>query len=147
MTHPGRTGHGSIFLRLVCRVQHGISRFPHIVAGRTHHILQLGEQLGQLGGHGINLVGRELHLAGSGFQHLGGLLGQLRSPLLGDPLHPLGAAVSLQLGLTGHGGFGLGLAIARAIVQNHRGNIICRSQEGLNRFSVTLPILRQKGAQ
>ena len=44
-------------------------------------------------------------------------------------------------------GFGLGLAIARAIVQNHRGNIICRSQEGLNRFSVTLPILRQKGAQ
>lgn len=44
-------------------------------------------------------------------------------------------------------GFGLGLAIARAIVQNHRGNIICRSQEGLNRFSVTLPILRQKEAQ
>ena len=44
-------------------------------------------------------------------------------------------------------GIGLGLAIARAIVQNHRGNIICRSQEGLNRFSVTLPILRQKGAQ
>ena len=44
-------------------------------------------------------------------------------------------------------GFGLGLAIARAIVQNHRGNIICRSQEGLNRFSVTLPVLRQKEAQ
>ena len=45
------------------------------------------------------------------------------------------------------GHFGLGLAIARAIVQNHRGNIICRSQEGLNRFSVTLPVLRQKEAQ
>ena len=44
-------------------------------------------------------------------------------------------------------GFGLGLAIARAIVQNHRGNIICRSQEGLNRFSVTLPVLRQKEVQ
>lgn len=44
-------------------------------------------------------------------------------------------------------GFGLGLAIARAIVQNHRGNIVCRSQEGLNRFSVTLPVLRQKEAQ
>ena len=44
-------------------------------------------------------------------------------------------------------GFGLGLAIARAIVQNHRGNIICRSQEGLNRFSVMLPVLRQKEAQ
>lgn len=44
-------------------------------------------------------------------------------------------------------GFGLGLAIARAIVQNHRGNITCRSQEGVNRFSVTLPVLRQKEAQ
>ena len=44
-------------------------------------------------------------------------------------------------------GFGLGLAIARASVLNHRGNIICRSQEGLNRFSVTLPVLRQKEAQ
>ena len=36
-------------------------------------------------------------------------------------------------------GFGLGLAIARAIT--------CRSQEGVNRFSVTLPVLRQKEAQ
>ena len=44
-------------------------------------------------------------------------------------------------------GFGLGLAIARAIAQNHKGNITCRSQEGVNRFSVTLPILRQKEAQ
>ena len=44
-------------------------------------------------------------------------------------------------------GFGLGLAIARAIAQNHKGNITCRSQEGLNRFSVTLPVLRQKEAQ
>ena len=44
-------------------------------------------------------------------------------------------------------GFGLGLAIARAIAQNHRGNITCRSQEGVNRFSVTLPVLRQKEAQ
>ena len=44
-------------------------------------------------------------------------------------------------------GFGLGLAIARAIVQNHKGSIICRSQEGLNRFSVTLPVLRQKETQ
>ena len=39
------------------------------------------------------------------------------------------------------------IAIARAIVQNHRGNIICRSQEGVNRFSVTLTVLRQKEAQ
>ena len=44
-------------------------------------------------------------------------------------------------------GFGLGLAIARAIAQNHKGNITCRSQEGVNRFSVTLPVLRQKEAQ
>ena len=41
---------------------------------------------------------------------------------------------------TGAGGFGLGLAIARQIVQRHKGTITAASDESATRFTVTLPL-------
>ena len=41
---------------------------------------------------------------------------------------------------TGAGGFGLGLAIARQIVQRHKGAITAASDERATRFTVTLPL-------
>ena len=41
---------------------------------------------------------------------------------------------------TGAGGFGLGLAIARQIVQRHKGTITAASDERATRFTVTLPL-------
>ena len=43
---------------------------------------------------------------------------------------------------TGGKGFGLGLAIAQSIVQAHGGSIGCTSAEGITRFTVTLPLLK-----
>lgn len=43
---------------------------------------------------------------------------------------------------TGGEGFGLGLAIAQSIVQAHGGSIGCTSAEGITRFTVTLPLLK-----
>ena len=43
---------------------------------------------------------------------------------------------------TGAAGFGLGLAIARQIVQHHRGAIVVRSDTQATRFIVTLPLHR-----
>ena len=43
---------------------------------------------------------------------------------------------------TGAAGFGLGLAIARQIVQHHRGAIVVRSDTQATRFTVTLPLHR-----
>ena len=40
------------------------------------------------------------------------------------------------------GGAGLGLAIAQSIVQAHGGSIGCTSAEGITRFTVTLPLLK-----
>ena len=41
---------------------------------------------------------------------------------------------------TGGEGFGLGLAIAQSIVQAHGGSIGCTSEDGVTRFTVTLPL-------
>ena len=41
---------------------------------------------------------------------------------------------------TGAGGFGLGLAIARQIVQRHKGTIAVQSDAQATRFTVTLPM-------
>ncbi len=45
---------------------------------------------------------------------------------------------------TGGESFGLGLAIARTIVQGHRGSIGCTSAEGVTRFTVTLPLVKNE---
>ena len=45
---------------------------------------------------------------------------------------------------TGGEGFGLGLAIARTIVQSHRGSIGCTSTQGVTRFTVTLPLAKNE---
>ena len=45
---------------------------------------------------------------------------------------------------TGGEGFGLGLAIARTIVQSHRGSIGCTSSQGVTRFTVTLPLAKNE---
>ena len=45
---------------------------------------------------------------------------------------------------TGGEGFGLGLAIARTIVQSHRGSIGCTSAQGVTRFTVTLPLAKNE---
>ena len=45
---------------------------------------------------------------------------------------------------TGGEGFGLGLAIAQSIAQTHGGNIGCTSAEGVTRFTVTLPLLKNE---
>ena len=45
---------------------------------------------------------------------------------------------------TGGQGFGLGLAIARSLVQGHRGTIGCTSDEGGTRFTVRLPLTRDQ---
>lgn len=45
---------------------------------------------------------------------------------------------------TGSESFGLGLAIARTIVQSHRGSIGCTSAEGVTRFTVTLPLAKNE---
>ncbi len=45
---------------------------------------------------------------------------------------------------TGGESFGLGLAIARTIVQGHRGSIGCTSAEGVTRFTVTLPLMKNE---
>lgn len=45
---------------------------------------------------------------------------------------------------TGGESFGLGLAIARTIVQSHRGSIGCTSAEGVTRFTVTLPLAKNE---
>ena len=45
---------------------------------------------------------------------------------------------------TGGEGFGLGLAIARTIVQSHRGSIGCTSDQGVTRFTVTLPLAKNE---
>ena len=42
------------------------------------------------------------------------------------------------------GGAGLGLAIARTIVQSHRGSIGCTSSQGVTRFTVTLPLAKNE---
>ena len=41
---------------------------------------------------------------------------------------------------SGGEGFGLGLAIAQSIAQSHGGSIGCASEEGVTRFTVTLPL-------
>ena len=41
---------------------------------------------------------------------------------------------------SGGEGFGLGLAIAQSIAQSHGGSIGCASEEGVTRFTVTLPM-------
>ena len=43
---------------------------------------------------------------------------------------------------TRNGSFGLGLSIAQAITQAHGGTIAVKSQDGINRFCVELPLLR-----
>lgn len=40
-------------------------------------------------------------------------------------------------------GFGLGLAIAKTIVQQHKGAISCQSRDGLTRFTVTIPLQKR----
>ena len=45
---------------------------------------------------------------------------------------------------TGGESFGLGLAIARTIAQSHRGSIGCTSAEGVTRFTVTLPLIKNE---
>ena len=45
---------------------------------------------------------------------------------------------------TGGEGFGLGLAIARTIVQSHRGSIGCTSAQGVTRFTVILPLAKNE---
>lgn len=45
---------------------------------------------------------------------------------------------------TGGEGFGLGLAIAQSIAQTHGGSIGCTSAEGVTRFTVTLPLLKNE---
>ena len=46
-----------------------------------------------------------------------------------------------------HGeGYGLGLAIARRITEQHRGKIWAESSEGINTFTVTLPSAKNSGA-
>ena len=41
---------------------------------------------------------------------------------------------------TSSGGAGLGLAIAKQIVELHNGTIVAESQEDQNKFSITLPL-------
>ena len=41
---------------------------------------------------------------------------------------------------TSSGGAGLGLAIAKQIVELHNGTIVAESQEEQNKFSITLPL-------
>lgn len=45
---------------------------------------------------------------------------------------------------SGGEGFGLGLAIAQSIAQSHGGSIGCASEEGVTRFTVTLPLQKMK---
>ena len=45
---------------------------------------------------------------------------------------------------SGGEGFGLGLAIAQSIAQSHGGSIGCASEEGVTRFTVTLPLQKNE---
>ena len=45
---------------------------------------------------------------------------------------------------SGGEGFGLGLAIAQSIAQTHGGSIGCASEEGVTRFTVTLPLQKNE---
>ena len=45
---------------------------------------------------------------------------------------------------SGGEGFGLGLAIAQSIAQSHGGSIGCDSEEGVTRFTVTLPLQKNE---
>ena len=45
---------------------------------------------------------------------------------------------------SGGEGFGLGLAIAQSIAQSHDGSIGCASEEGVTRFTVTLPLQKNE---
>ena len=45
---------------------------------------------------------------------------------------------------SGGEGFGLGLAIAQSIAQSHGGSIDCASEEGVTRFTVTLPLQKNE---
>ena len=44
----------------------------------------------------------------------------------------------------GNGSYGLGLAIAQSIAQTHGGSIGCASEEGVTRFTVTLPLQKNE---
>lgn len=48
---------------------------------------------------------------------------------------------------TGGESFGLGLAIARSIIQGHRGSITCTSAQDLTRFTVTLPLQKNENVK